>query len=63
MSLPLSLFMGVAPLAGAWIEMPHPLSVALEIAVAPLAGAWIEMPSIAARFTPARCRPPRGGVD
>ena len=36
----------VAPLAGAWIEMPcrHPCGSAYPC-VAPLAGAWIEMPT------------------
>ena len=33
----------VAPLAGAWIEIPLPSSTVIVVAVAPLAGAWIEM--------------------
>ena len=33
----------VAPLAGAWIEIPSVLSDPPAIRVAPLAGVWIEM--------------------
>ena len=33
----------VAPLAGAWIEMPSVLDAHLPDVVAPLAGAWIEI--------------------
>ena len=33
----------VAPLAGAWIEIPTPEAIGVAKAVAPLAGAWIEM--------------------
>ncbi len=35
--------MHVAPLAGAWIEIPAKYYFLLHIPVAPLAGAWIEM--------------------
>mgnify|MGYP005762817847 CR=1 FL=1 len=34
---------GVAPLAGAWIEIPQGLHMHLGLCVAPLAGAWIEI--------------------
>ena len=34
---------GVAPLAGAWIEIWKVVSVAISFSVAPLAGAWIEI--------------------
>ena len=34
---------GVAPLAGAWIEMVFLAEYGIKILVAPLAGAWIEM--------------------
>jgi len=34
---------GVAPLAGAWIEIFYNTIHSLYIMVAPLAGAWIEM--------------------
>ncbi len=33
----------VAPLAGAWIEIPNPEPSAAPDPVAPLAGAWIEI--------------------
>ncbi len=33
----------VAPLAGAWIEIPEGVLVPVFSGVAPLAGAWIEM--------------------
>ena len=33
----------VAPFAGAWIEIPVPLSLSPPIMVAPFAGAWIEI--------------------
>ena len=34
----------VAPLAGAWIEMPKRFQNGPIASVAPLAGAWIEIP-------------------
>ena len=34
---------GVAPLAGAWIEIRAELRTVYTAAVAPLAGAWIEI--------------------
>ena len=34
---------GVAPFAGAWIEMVSPLANPLRSRVAPFAGAWIEI--------------------
>ena len=34
---------GVAPLAGAWIEIIHMLDDGKPVKVAPLAGAWIEI--------------------
>ena len=33
----------VAPLAGAWIEIPSYLLLSYSYSVAPLAGAWIEI--------------------
>ena len=33
----------VAPLAGAWIEMPETVKTHVSVSVAPLAGAWIEI--------------------
>ena len=35
---------GVAPHAGAWIEIYARLVLELDVAVAPHAGAWIEIP-------------------
>ena len=50
----------VAPLAGAWIEMPVTGDNILDMCVAPLAGAWIEIEA-GAPCTPIRnCRSPRG---
>ena len=54
---------GVAPLAGAWIEMGEVEKNRRVVSVAPLAGAWIEIdiflpsPSVVSR------RSPRGSVD
>ena len=36
---------GVAPLAGAWIEIRTNQNNTISYIVAPLAGAWIEIPS------------------
>ena len=53
----------VAPLAGAWIEMPKMHRQQTPRQVAPLAGAWIEMVMLRpARFAPCS-RTPRGCVD
>ena len=38
------MYLTVAPLAGAWIEISLRLSCLLNCMVAPLAGAWIEIP-------------------
>ena len=38
-------FVGVAPFAGAWIEMMNSSGEAVLIGVAPFAGAWIEIRS------------------
>ena len=54
---------GVAPLAGAWIEIRAELRTVYTAAVAPLAGAWIEIPVSAALSHQLSGRPPRGGVD
>ena len=35
--------MSVAPLAGAWIEIPVFMMLSCGVMVAPLAGAWIEI--------------------
>ncbi len=54
---------GVAPLAGAWIEIFSALSAGLPDSVAPLAGAWIEI-KIASKYgTTYQSRSPRGSVD
>ena len=34
---------GVAPRAGAWIEINWPAASEIEVSVAPRAGAWIEI--------------------
>ena len=54
----------VAPLAGAWIEIPS-ISVikSTNSAVAPLAGAWIEMQMRMIKEKLERRRSPRGSVD
>ena len=53
----------VAPLAGAWIEIPHIGCVAYAAIVAPLAGAWIEINKIRTATFRASSRSPRGSVD
>ena len=53
---------GVAPLAGAWIEMVSVALIPLTITVAPLAGAWIEISMEHDKSTSYR-RAPRGRVD
>ena len=53
----------VAPLAGAWIEMPLRNAYNLVKTVAPLAGAWIEIASDSLSFVSSSRRSPRGSVD
>ena len=54
---------GVAPLAGAWIEI-HTLRILQKTQeVAPLAGAWIEILILLISPEMDRSRSPRGGVD
>ena len=53
----------VAPLAGAWIEIPQFPEVPYQVSVAPLAGAWIEIKSGGEKVKASLCRSPRGGVD
>ncbi len=53
----------VAPLAGAWIEIPLVKEWADMLLVAPLAGAWIEISDMVLHFSDSRCRSPRGSVD
>ena len=43
---------GVAPLAGAWIEISWPVQLSCGYPVAPLAGAWIEIVRGELRFPP-----------
>ena len=50
----------VAPLAGAWIEIPTELRSRPIRVVAPLAGAWIEIYSISIRDTPFMVAPLAG---
>ena len=53
----------VAPLAGAWIEIPLDRCDSPSIVVAPLAGAWIEIYlSLILQMLICR-RSPRGSVD
>ena len=53
----------VAPLAGAWIEMPLRKAYNLVKTVAPLAGAWIEIAVPIYSSIPFARRSPRGSVD
>ena len=53
---------GVAPHAGAWIEMIKDLLDVVTAIVAPHAGAWIEIYESPVLNREER-RPPRGGVD
>ena len=53
----------VAPLAGAWIEMPSVLDAHLPDVVAPLAGAWIEISATGDYGASSASRSPRGSVD
>ena len=55
----------VAPLAGAWIEMPLRNAYNLVKTVAPLAGAWIEIVRLAAHVSnglKSRIRPVVGRI-
>ena len=53
----------VAPLVGAWIEMPVSQIRPDPVCVAPLVGAWIEIYDSAAQPIPELRRSPRGSVD
>ena len=53
----------VAPLAGAWIEIPPFLLSISKYTVAPLAGAWIEILLFACDCGEVASRSPRGSVD
>ena len=53
---------GVAPLAGAWVEIIETLTPRELQEVAPLAGAWVEISVIAIRRAENDGRSPRGGV-
>ena len=55
--------MGVAPLAGAWIETSNCLITSPTIPVAPLAGAWIETSRDGKDVVRGIGRAPRGRVD
>ena len=51
---------GVAPLAGAWIEMVLNKMNDVTVRVAPLAGAWIEIPCRLPMMTPVPVAPLAG---
>ena len=53
----------VAPLAGAWIEMPTAPRMRTDLPVAPLAGAWIEISMYIDGYSFLESRTPRGCVD
>ena len=53
----------VAPLAGAWIEIPLTPDERSAAEVAPLAGAWIEIEIKSNKLIAIRSRSPRGSVD
>ena len=55
--------MPVAPLAGAWIEIPILCTFQTQNMVAPLAGAWIEMFQAPNYLQNQQGRSPRGSVD
>ena len=42
---------GVAPFAGAWIEIRSDSSICCDVVVAPFAGAWIEITTIVSIFS------------
>ena len=54
---------GVAPLAGAWIEISARSYKAAYAYVAPLAGAWIEIEISLPLKVVVFCRSPCGSVD
>ena len=54
---------GVAPHAGAWIEMLYGWCVTMFWKVAPHAGAWIEICNTGLYQTPRQVAPHAGGVD
>ena len=53
----------VAPLVGAWIEIPKAIRAVQEVSVAPLVGAWIEMSGTETKCPYFLSRSPRGSVD
>ena len=53
----------VAPLVGAWIEIPLIIPTGFSTAVAPLVGAWIEILLLHFMALVSRRRSPRGSVD
>ena len=62
--LPLyTIFIVVAPLAGAWIEIPNIDTLVFALLVAPLAGAWIEILMEKVATLSKSRRSPRGSVD
>lgn len=54
---------GVAPLAGAWIEILRRRMDFDGLSVAPLAGAWTEIEQMLLYHGPAESRSPRRSVD
>ena len=54
---------GVAPLAGAWIEIRFSRALRILSRVAPLAGAWIEINQLRPAEQRDRVAPLAGGVD
>ena len=53
----------VAPLVGAWIEIPLIIPTGFSTAVAPLVGAWIEIVICGTECSRESRRSPRGSVD
>ena len=56
--------MNVAPLVGAWIEIPEDIAKRIkQKSVAPLVGAWIEIFEPGETDADEACRSSRGSVD
>ena len=53
----------VAPLVGAWIEIPNAFELNTDNMVAPLVGAWIEISKAGIGQALDYGRSPRGSVD
>ena len=59
----ISIVIGVAPFAGAWIEIFGVVKTGETGGVAPFAGAWIEIPIAITQFSTALSRSLCGSVD